>query len=350
MFVEESQQNLSMKMRVALAVIILLAAFLAVYCKQNKPEAEKPPMTKCMEEMNRIPEVSGLLKSQEIENSEEQRPLEGLEIALTINGMIRSYSDPEDDIDNWCENENSLANLDKLIRALKDNHIPPTVDFVVGQAIDKVMLDHWLQSGNLIGNMTYSRIKAKKSEPQKFINDIMLNDQTLAPILEKYPASKKYFRYPRLKLSRDAQSREQIKEFLKSSNYTVAMATIESPDAQFSDIYCAAKARGYEPCANLIKEHFKRLLFDTTMKTRLATKNRTGYDVKLILTVGVNQFTCDHLGEVLSWYQRLGARFIPLDEALQDPLYASVDDKGRPVARAILRETRRLQIESADAK
>jgi hypothetical protein len=348
--VENSQQNLSLKLRLALGLTILLAAFLAAYCKQKKADAVKPPMTKCLEEMDRIPEVSALLKSQGRENTDQTRPLEGLEIALTINGMIRSQSNPEDDIDNWCENENSIANLNKLIAALKDNNIPPTVDFVVGQAIDKPMLERWLQSGNLIGNMTYSRIKAKKSEPQKFIDDILLNDRTLAPLLEKYPNSKKYFRYPRLKLSRDAQSRDQIKEFLKTSGYTVAMATIEAPDIHFSDIYCAAKARGNENCANLIKQNFKMLLLDTTLKTRTATKNRTGYDVKLILTVGVNQFTCDYLGEVLSWYQTLGARFISLDEALQDPLYSSVDEKGRPVARAILRETRRLQIESVNAQ
>jgi hypothetical protein len=347
---ENAQQNLSLGMRIALALIILLAAFLAAYCKQKKASALKPPMAKCLEEMERIPEVSALLKSQARDYADDKRPLEGLEIALTINGMIRSQSNPEDDIDNWCENENSVANLDKLIAALKHNRMPPTVDFVVGQAIDKTMLERWLSSGNLIGNMTYSRIKAKKSEAQKFIDDIILNDKTLAPLLEKYPASKKYFRYPRLKLSRDAQSREQIKEFLKSSGYTVAMATIEAPDVHFSDIYCAARARGNDSCANLIKENFKMLLLDTTLKTRMATRNRTGYEVKLILTVGVNQFTCDYLGEVLAWYQSLGARFISLDEALQDPLYSSVDEKGRPVARAILRETRRLQIESVNAQ
>jgi hypothetical protein len=348
--VESSEQNLNVKMRIALAVTILLAAFLAAYCKQKKAETVKAPMTKCLEEIGRIPEVAALLKSQARENADQPHPLEGLEIALTINGMIRSQSDPDDEIDNWCENENSLANLDKLIGALKDNHLPPTVDFVVGQAVDKVMLERWLQSGNLLGNMTYSRIKAKKSDPQKFIDDVMLNDKTLAPLLEKYSASKKYFRYPRLKLSRDAQSREQIKEFLKANGYVEAMATIEAPDVRFSDIYCAAKARGDEICANLIKQNFKMLLLDTTLKTRAATKNRTGYDVKLILTVGVNQFTCDYLGEVLSWYQNLGARFISLDEALRDPLYSTVDEKGRPVARAILRETRRQQIESVSAK
>jgi peptidoglycan-N-acetylglucosamine deacetylase len=346
--VENFEQELTVKMRVALVATILLAAFLAAYCKKADPV--KAPMAKCLEELGRIPEVSALLKSQARENTDQPRPLEGLEIALTIDGMILSHSDPVDDIDNWCENENSVANLDKLIAALRDNHIPPTVDFVVGKEIDKKMLERWLQSGNLIGNMTYSRIKVKKSDTQTFIEDVMLNDKTLAPLLEKYPAAKRYFRYPRLKLSRDAQSREQIKEFLKASCYTVAMATIEVPDFRFSDIYCAARARGNETCANFIKQHFKTLLLDTTLKTRTVTKNRTGYDVKLIWTISVNQFTCDYLGEVLAWYQNLGARFISLDEALRDPLYSSVDEKGRPVARAILRETRRMQIESVNAK
>ncbi|MBI3654362.1 MAG: polysaccharide deacetylase family protein [Acidobacteria bacterium] len=347
---ESSEQNLSVKMRVALAAIILLAAFLAAYCKQKKADAVKSPMGKCLEEINRIPEVAALLKSQARDYQDQARPLEGLEIALTVNGMIKSQEDDDDNIDNWCANENRRENLDKFIRALQANHLPPTVDFVVGQAIDKTMLERWLQSGNLLGNMTYSRIKAKKSDPQRFIDDVMANDKLLAPLLEKYAAAKKYFRYPRLKLSRDAQSRDQIKDFLKAKGYVEAMATIEAPDMQFSEIYCAAQARGDETCVNLIKQNFNMLLLDTTLKTRTATRNRTGYDVKLILTVGVNQFTCDYLGEVLAWYQMLGARFISLDEALRDPLYSSVDEKGRPVARAILRETRRLQIESVNAK
>jgi peptidoglycan/xylan/chitin deacetylase (PgdA/CDA1 family) len=347
---EKTDQLMSIKMRVALAAIVVLVAFFTIYCKIKKSEAPKTSMEKCVEQLKRIPEVGALLKSQARETAAGDRPLAGMEIALTLNGMIQSRSNPDDEIDSWCEYENTTDNLDKLVRALKENDMPPTVDFVVGQSLDKTMMERWLQSGNQVGNMTYSRIKARKRDPQAFIADVQLNDKTLAPLLEKYPSTQKYFRYPRLKVSKDAQGREQIRNFLKENGYLEAMATLDIPDEQFSDVYCAARARGDENCAYLIKEHYKMLLLDTTLRTRVAAENRTGYDVKMILNVSLNQFTCDFLGEVILWYKNLGARFIPLDEALRDPLYTTFDDKGRPVARAIIRETRRAQLETVNAK
>jgi peptidoglycan-N-acetylglucosamine deacetylase len=347
---EKPDQILPERMRMALALIVLLVSFLTIYCKFKRPEATKTPMARCLEQLTRIPEVGALHKSQARETAESELPLAGMEIALTLNGMIKSRSNPDDEIDNWCEYENNVDNLDKLVRALKEHGMPPTVDFVVGQSLDKTMLERWLQSGNRVGNMTYSRIKARKQNPQAFIDDVILNDKMLAPLLEKYPAEQKYFRYPRLKVSKDAQSREQIRAFLKANGYLEAMATIDIPDEQFSDVYCAARARGDETCVNLIKEFYKMLLLDTTLRTRAAAAVRTGYEVKMILNVSLNQFTCDYLGDVILWYKHLGARFISLDEALRDPLYTTFDDKGRPVARAIIRETRRAQLETVNAK
>jgi peptidoglycan/xylan/chitin deacetylase (PgdA/CDA1 family) len=347
---DSNQPIFSKEMKIVLAIFITAAAIGTVYFRIKKTAPPLTPMAKCLEDMRHIPEIGALMKSQIREVTNGSRPLEGVEIALTINGMIQSQSDAEEAIDNWCEKEDTVENLDKVIQALREHQMPPTVDFVVGQSIDKMMVERWVQSGNFIGNMTYSRIKAKNRDPREFIADIRLNDEILEPFLTKKPPAQKYFRYPRLKTSKDAQARDQIKEYLKNNGYIEAMATIDTPDSQFSSIYCAARARGDETCARLIKENYKMLLLDRTLKTRTAAKKRTGYDVKLILTVGMNQFTCDYLQEILTWYKNLGVRFISLDEALRDPLYTSVDGKGRPIARAILRETRRQQIESVNAK
>ena len=347
---DKTDQLMPVRMRVALASIVVLVAFFTIYCKIKKSEAPKTPMAKCLQQLTRIPEVGALLKSHAHQPVESERPLEGMEIALTLNGMIRSRSNPDEEIDSWCEDENNVENLDRLIRVLREQNLPPTVDFVVGQSLDKAMMERWLQSGNRVGNMTFSRIKARRRNPQEFIADIRLNDQTLAPLLEKYPSSQKYFRYPRLKVSKDAQGRELIRNFLRENGYLEAMATIDTPDEQFSEVYCAARARGDENCANLIRDHYKRLLLDTTLRTRVAAVNRTGHEVKMILNLSLNQFTCDFLGDVIIWYKNLGARFISLDEALLDPLYTTFDDRGRPLARAIIRETRRAQLETVNAR
>ncbi|MEW6127379.1 MAG: polysaccharide deacetylase family protein [Acidobacteriota bacterium] len=344
-----NQSIISKEMQIVLAIVITIAASITLYMRLKKTTPPLSPMAVCLDEMAHIPEIGGLMKSQAREEAVDSQPLQGVELALTFNGMIRSKS-LEDDIDYWCADEDRVENLDHLIRALNENQIPPTVDFVVGQSLDGSMVEHWLQSGNLIGNMTYSRLKAKNRDPQEFIADVNLNDQTLQPFLDKHPSGQKYFRYPRLKVSRDQQARGQIQEYLKSKGYIEAMATIDMPDNQFSNIYCAAKARGDETCARLVKENYKMLLLDKTLKTRKAARQRTGYEVKLIVTFAMSQLTCDFMGEILNWYKSLGVKFITLDEALRDPLYSTLDEKGRPIARAILRETRRMQVESMNAK
>jgi peptidoglycan/xylan/chitin deacetylase (PgdA/CDA1 family) len=266
-----------------------------------------------------------------------------VELALTINGMIRSENGPEDDdVDYWCERENSRENFQKLLDALKQNDMPPTVDFVIGKQVDQALLERWLQSGNLVGNMTYSRAKARR-RPEEFIANVTQNDDLLLTLWKKYPPKQKYFRYPRLKLSKDVQTRDLIKAAIKEKGYLEAPATIDPKDRKFSDLYCSAQARGDQDCINLARAQFKSLLLESTLRAREAARRRAGYDVKHILKLGANQFTCDNLADVLAYYKSLGVKFITLEEALRDPIYSAVDEKGRPAAAAIMRDSRPRQ-------
>jgi peptidoglycan-N-acetylglucosamine deacetylase len=331
-------------MKLCLIGIVSLLLILSG-CRSLDIRADRAPVNKCQDDLKVIPEMAALLRTRDRRPAEEvDKPLAGLQVALTINGMIRSQGNFDDEIDNSCESENSRENFDKLLNVIKQNNLPPTVDFVVGKRTDPVHLELWLQSGNLVGNMTYSRVKARRRNAQDFAGDIARNDETLLALWKKFPPKQKYFRYPGLKLSKNEQERDEIKAFLKQKGYVDAPATIDSRDKKFSELYCAAQSRGDHACVNLIKAQFKSLLLDTTLRARAAARNRTGYDVKHILIVGANQFTCDNLGELIAYYRSLGAQFISLDEALTDPLYSIADEKGRPAARSIMRETRRGQL------
>ncbi|HLG13507.1 MAG TPA: polysaccharide deacetylase family protein [Blastocatellia bacterium] len=286
--------------------------------------------------------MAALLKSRPKDSGESQgRPLEGIEIALTINGMVRSQGEPDRGEDNWCAAENSRENFDKLLAALKQNGMPPTVDFVVGRQHDQSLIESWLRSGNLIGNMSFTRRKMNKRPAQFVIEDLTRNDLLLAPYWKKFPPRKKYYRYPSLKPSGDPQAREQISAYLKTKGYLEAPATIKSFDGSFGDSYCAAAARGDQECISMVKAYFKSLLMTSTVRARAAARRIAGRDVKHILVIGANQFTCDNLGEILAWYKSLGVRFIPLDDALRDPVYSTDDAKGRPASRVILHASRR---------
>lgn len=329
---------------------ILVLAIIGTGCQQaDKSENGKPAVARCMEELNRIPELAALKRREEPTENAASKPLDGLEIALTINDMIRSEGDP-DDVDNWCEHENSRENFDKLLGALKQHQLPPTVAFVTGQTLDPQLARDWVASGNKLGSLTYSLMKPNKSTADEFISDIARNDQAIGSYQPTVPAQPRYFRFPRLKVSLDAQARATTNNYLRDNHYTVAMATIAARDAQFNPIYCSALSRNDESCVHLVKAYFKSLLLDTSLQARESARQLSGRDVKHILVVKADQFTCDHLAETLAWYKSLGARFISLEEALRDPFYSMLDQEGKPLASGFSRALRHARSESGKTK
>jgi len=331
---------------------ILLVLTISAACKQAaKGDNGKPPVARCMEDLNNIPELAAL-KSRNKEQPEEGasgKPLDGLEVALTLNDQVRSAGDP-DDVDNWCEREDSRENFERLVAALKEQQMPPVVDFAIGEGLDAGLAAAWVAHGNLLGVLTYSHKKPNKSTAEEFVADIARNEQTVGPLKPKTQGLPKYFRFPRMKVSLDPQARARIDQYLRDNGYTVAPATIDAHDETFNGIYCSAMSRKDQDCVNLLKVYFKSLLLDTTLKARDAARQLAGHDVKHVLVFKADQFTCDVLGEILAWYKMLGARFITLDQALGDPFYKMVDEEGKPVATGITRAVKHAQSESGQKK
>jgi hypothetical protein len=325
----------------SIITIILLSFLLSAGCSASKKaQGAKPGMTRCQEELGSIPEVAAASKARS-KQPDDEGALRGMEIALTINWMVRSKADPDQNQDDWCYTENTRENFDKLIGALKENGVPPTVDFLSGDCLDQGLQEEWLRSGNLIGSLTYEGLSVKKRSAQEFIGALARNEQALAPLWSKFERKEKYFRYPALKLGLDDQRPREVRAYLKQNGYIEVPATINTRDERFSQSYCAARARGDNVCANFVAATFKSLLLDETIKSRAAARKIAGRDVKHILVVEANQLSCDLLGELLHLYKAMGVRFIALDQALRDPFYATDDVTNR--ANQIVWEMRRAQ-------
>ena len=331
-----------------LILLLTIAVFLAtgvIGCKQSLNQGNtKPPLARCMEDLKSIPELSALKAREKEDAPSGSLPLEGFEVAFTLNDMVRGEGLSDVERDDWCDKENSRANFDKLVAALKQNGLPSTVDFAIGQTLDSQLANAWVAAGNVLGSMTFSRKKPNKTSADDFISDLARNDQALASYWKIAPPSPtKYFRFPKFKLNSDAQDRAKIEKYLAGAGYTIVPATIDAHDEKFSWIYCAAVGRGDTSCLNLIKAYFKSLLLDTTSKARESARQIAGREVKHILVFKANQFTCDNLAELLGWYKSLGAKFIPLADALADPFYKMVDEEGRPAGIKVIRTVKTAQ-------
>jgi hypothetical protein len=329
--------------------IILILLFLSAGCSASKrAQAAKPEMTRCQEELNSIPEVAAASPKARSKQPDAEGSLEGMQIALTINRMVRSVADPDQDQDDWCYTENTRENFEKIVSALKQNGIPPTVDFVAGDSLDEELQEEWLRSGNLIGSMTFVERAVTKRPAEDTISSIARNETALAPLWNKFERKRKYFRYPFLKLGMDDQRPHQIRAYLKQNGYVEVPATIDPRDDYFSQAYCAALARGDKMCANFVIATFKSTLLDKTIRACTIARQRAGHDLKHILMFQANQLTCDLLGELLRSYKAMGVRFISVDEALGDPFYATEDVTSK--ANQIIWETRLGQLGQATSE
>jgi hypothetical protein len=337
-----------MKYSSLLAMIVALVLLTFGCAPSRKVQAEKPEMTRCQEELNTIPEIAAATTRARGKHADESEDsVEGMEIALTINRMVRTKVEPDLDQDDWCYTENTPENFQRILSALRDNGIPPTVDFLAGESLDQTNQEEWLRSGNLIGSMTYAGRSLKKGTAQDFIDTLTRNEQALAPLWSKIQRKQKYFRYPALKLGVDEKRPREIRAFLTQNGYIEVPATIDSRDDYFSQPYCAALARGDKVCANFIAATFKSFMLDKTRKARAAARKIAGRDVKQILMIQANQLTSDLLDELLRWYKAMGVRFISVDDALHDPFYAT--DDVTTTANQINWETRRAQMGLAPA-
>jgi len=307
------------KQSIAAGLTAALLFSLSACGPQDKPSAASRRFSKCAEELNAIPALAELRKSRNKPDQENQKPFEGMELALTINEMVTSQVD-EKNVDDLCYAQDTRENFDKLIKALSENGMPPTVDFIEGMWLDTALQTDWLKSGNLIGNLTFDRRKAKKSHGQEFVDNIARNDQLLASLWKSFPPRKKFFRYPHFKTA-DDRDRELTNEYLKKNAYIEVPVTIESPEEVFGQMYCGALAKGDLECAKLIRANFFSLLLEVASKARAEAREKAGHDIKHVLSVRASQLTCDTLGEMLAWFKGLGARIISIDEALNDPYY-----------------------------
>lgn len=330
--------------RLAVWLSGLLLLLIAACIRSNGPTPNEAGFARCRTELTAIPGVEAVLRKPREEEEargevNEGLPFEGLQVALTINGAIRSTGGGEEDEDDWCP-AGGEQSLDKLIAAVKETGVSSTVCFVAGKFLNVGLHEKWLQAGNQLGSLPYTRMRAVHNTAGDFISDIDRNEEVLAPLWRRFPGKTKYFRYPRNKISRDTEVRAGVREHLRSKGYAEAPATIDPRDWRFSQIYCAALARGDNACAEFVKQCFFSYLRDTTQKARAIALELTGRPSKHTLMVEATQFTADNLAEVVAWYKRLGAKFVSLDDALDDPLY---EDRGSELDAIALTVARRVK-------
>ncbi len=237
-----------------------------------------------------------------------------IEIAITVDDHP-SHGKPAPDL----SREQIVS---RIAVALKKAGVTKVLGFANGGKPDgDATFKIWRENGHLLGNHTATHPWLAKVTAEAYIDDILANEKHLA----KYDLQK-WFRYPFLAEGDTAEKRRKVREFLAKAGYRVAQVTIDSNDWAFNDPYTRClELKDTATARKLVATFLLNAETELSRMERLAHR-LYGRAVRHILLLHVGSLTSAAMPELLRRYQAGGVKFISLEEASADPLYAEDPD------------------------
>lgn len=184
------------------------------------------------------------------------------------------------------------------------------------------LLERWLEAGFELGNHGYAHLDLHRVDVTEWERDVVRGARVLDPLLARYGKTPRFFRHPFLHTGRSVAIRDRTSDFLKSHGYRVAPVTIDNQEWMFGFAYAEASTDAER---NRIADAYLRYMKSVVEFYEEQARAIVGEEIPQILLVHAYALNGDSLGELLGWLRQRGYGFIPLEEALDHPAYASAD-------------------------
>jgi peptidoglycan/xylan/chitin deacetylase (PgdA/CDA1 family) len=248
------------------------------------------------------------------------QPRGPIDVAITVDDL------PEHGPD--VPGQSRLAIHQAFLAAFRAHHAPPVYGFVVGAGLDehpadRAALEAWVAAGNPLGNHTRTHPDIHKTSVDAYLADVDANEALLKQLSRGADdRSWKVFRYPYLQEGTDLASRARIREHVVGRGYRVAQVTIDFYDWAYNAPYARCLQRHDDHAVAALKQSY---LDDAAVFLHWsdeAARALVARPIAQILLLHIGAFDAVVIDDLLSRYEKEGVRFISLDEALADPVYA----------------------------
>ena len=224
--------------------------------------------------------------------------------------------------------QSRLAIHQAFVDAFRAHHVPPVYGFVVGRGLeehpeDRAALEAWVAAGNLVGNHTHTHPDLKATSVDAYLADADANEPLLGRLAHSASDRPwKVFRYPYLQEGTDLSSRARIREHLLGRGYRLAEVTIDFYDWAYNEPYARCLAKHDDHAVVALKQSYLDNAAALLHWADDAARTLFDRPVAQILLLHIGAFDALLLDDLLKLYEKEGVRFISLDEALADPIYA----------------------------
>jgi peptidoglycan-N-acetylglucosamine deacetylase len=199
---------------------------------------------------------------------------------------------------------------------------------------DDELVPQWRSAGHAIGNHTAHHKSAAHTDLTPWMADVRACDG----LWEAESAEPRWFRFPYLWRGETVERRDAALGALAQAGYQPVPVTADSQDWIFEvmrDVDVAANPTVSAELGPRLVSHTAASLTEA----RQISREKLGREAPQILLFHVAQVTADHLPATLAALQDQGAVFVPLFEAMTDPLYTAPDAWAGPGSRGWLART-----------
>lgn len=188
------------------------------------------------------------------------------------------------------------------------------------------VLDVWLDAGLDLGNHTFSHINIHRTTTEAWLADTDQGATITRQVLEARGRRLHWFRHPYLFTGETPEKKAAMADGLAQRGYDVAPVTIDNNDWMFAAVYRQAEAAGDEALKVRIGEAYVAHM--TTVLEHFepySAELAGGREPAQVLLLHANSLNRDWYPQVHALYLARGYRFVTLEEALADPIYAHAD-------------------------
>jgi len=182
------------------------------------------------------------------------------------------------------------------------------------------LLARWAKAGVVLGNHTANHPSIHRMTVEAWLADVD------AGAIQVKAGTPRYFRHPYLFTGETPEKKAAMAAGLSARGYTVAPVTIDNNDWIFAAVYRKAEQAGDTALMKRIGEayvlHMAAVL---DHYEPYSAELMGGREPAQVLLLHANKLNRDWYPKIHALFLARGYRFIPLQEALTDPVYALPD-------------------------
>jgi peptidoglycan/xylan/chitin deacetylase (PgdA/CDA1 family) len=237
-----------------------------------------------------------------------------VDVAITIDDL------PAHGVDTMGVSRLEIAQ--RVLATLRKHHVPRVFGFVNGVRLEDdadlgKVLEAWRAAGYPLGNHSYSHVDPNETPLPAYFADIEKNE----PVLARF-GFEKVFRYPFLFEGDSPERRDQTAGWLRAHGYRKADVTIDFDDWAWGPAWSRCVEKHDEVALGELRHMYLEASVRILDRSREMARLLAGREIAHVLLLHLGAPDADQLDAMLTSYEAAGVRWVPLEQAQKDPIYA----------------------------